>query len=84
MSQTQSQQPADEVRVTPRPYREEQAWQEIGQTEFAPGMPKSHRHRLPRIFTHRAHAAAVVAIRRVRGVSQADDTTVVEGIAGTA
>ena len=26
-----------EVRVTPRPFREEQAWKEIGQTTYAPG-----------------------------------------------
>lgn len=29
---------ADEVRVTPRPVREEQAWREIGHTDFAPGV----------------------------------------------
>ena len=28
----------EEVRVTPRPFREEQAWQEIGNTTFAPGI----------------------------------------------
>ena len=30
--------PEIEKRVTPRPIREEQAWQEIGQTDFAPGV----------------------------------------------
>jgi len=28
----------EETRITPRPYREEQAWEEIGHTAFAPGV----------------------------------------------
>lgn len=31
----------EEVRITPRPVREEQAWQEIGVTQFAPGIKET-------------------------------------------